>query len=133
MCGTLAFIGLIIPLQLHSSHSEATHIQESLLSSLSYTSTVSEIKSAISYVAIKYGIEESEFMKVVECESSFDVNATGDSGRAFGLMQFHKPTFYEFCNGDYYSPQDQLECAGKMFQTEKLKRHWSCWSKYFSN
>jgi hypothetical protein len=97
------------------------------LSSLSDTSSVQEVKSAISYIASKYSLDESELSRVINCESSYRTTAIGDGGLAYGLLQFHKPTFDGFCEGDYYSAKDQLECAGKMFQTPKLKLHWSCY------
>lgn len=100
---------------------------------LSEAPSISQIKSAISYVAIKYGVEESELLKVASCESEFLYNAKGDNGKAYGIFQFHKPTFDNFCEGNYYSAKDQIICAAKMWQTPKLKLHWSCWRNYVTH
>jgi hypothetical protein len=91
------------------------------------------VKLAISYIAKKYFLDESELMQVINCESSYRTTAIGDGGLAYGLLQFHKPTFYAFCKGDYYSAKDQLSCVGKMWQKPELKLHWSCWKRYFTN
>lgn len=103
------------------------------LNVLSDTSGISQIKEAIREVAIKYGVDNSQLIQVIKCESGFNAKAIGDSGKAYGLLQYHKPTFDGFCSGDYHSPKDQLNCVGKMWQTERLKLHWSCWKTYFSN
>jgi len=63
--------------------------------------------------------------KVIECESSWNTNAVGDSGLAFGLAQFHKPTFLAFCEGNYYNPFNQLKCFTQMM-SKGLGRHWTC-------
>jgi hypothetical protein len=126
--GIATFIGLLTPLKIYSDFAPAMQ-PLTAINVLSDSSSISMIKLAISETAIKYGIEKSELMQVIECESGFKVKVKGDSGKAYGLLQFHKPTFKGFCKGDYYSPKDQLECAGQMFQTPKLKLHWTCFKK----
>lgn len=107
-------------------------IQKSPLDVLTDNPTISEIKEAIVYVANKYGVEESQLMTTIKCESEFYHNQYGDDGAAFGLAQYHKPTFDRFCTGDYYSAKDQLECMAEMF-SKGLQKHWTCWRIYFSS
>lgn len=128
----LAIIGTIIPNTIYGDRSEALVIKNPL-ESLSVTSSKEEIIMAIRYVSRKYLIDESEFMAVIKCESNFRIDALGDSGKAFGLLQFHKSTFDQYCKGDYHSPKDQLSCGASMFQTPKLKLHWTCWKMYISH
>ena len=78
-----------------------------------------------SLIAEKYGLNEKRFLKLIYCESTFDENAIGDNGKAFGLLQFHKPTFNQYCEGDYYNMNDQLNCAAKMIKNG-LSYKWSC-------
>lgn len=133
MIGTSVLISITIPNKIFGEYSKALAPQYNPLESLSDNPTISEIKLAISYVAKKYLVDESQLMQVIKCESSYRTNAVGDDGLAYGLLQFHKPTFDKFCEGNYYSAKDQLVCAAKMWsQNEKNKLHWSCWKKYFS-
>jgi hypothetical protein len=95
-------------------------------------SSLSESKESLvilkGYLAEKialYGGNFYELYKVIECESSWKYNAVGDSGEAFGLLQFHKPTFDKFCKGEYKNPFDQIDCVIEMFN-KGLQRHWTC-------
>lgn len=131
LIGIAVIIGLAIPSKIYSDRSEALHYQ-SPLDVLSVNPTATKIKEAISYVAIKYGLNESELYQTIQCESQFNHNQYGDKGLAFGLAQFHKATFMAFCKGDYYSAKDQLTCLAEMWN-KGLQRHWSCWKEYFSS
>lgn len=127
----LTCIGLLLPSTIISDYSEAT---QNPISTLSENPTVYEVKQAISYVAKKYLIDESEFMQTIKCESEFNVKAVGDSGKAYGPAQFHKPTFNQYCKGDYYSAKDQLICMAEMWAKNPLNKfHWSCWKNYFTH
>jgi hypothetical protein len=131
--GTLAVIGLLIPHTIISDYSEALQYKLSPLESLSETPTAEQVKLAVSYVAKKYLIEESELMTVIKCESDFKYNAVGDGGASYGIAQFQKPTWDIFgCKGDYHSAKDQLVCMAESWK-KNLQRHWTCWSTYFSN
>ena len=133
MFGTLTLVSLLYPLQLRSDYASASQLLTPL-SSLSVTSTIGQIKLAIGEAAVQYGIEPSELMTTIKCESSFDVSIFGDHGLAYGLLQFHKDTFDGLCEGNYYSPKDQLVCASKLWaKNPKYKLLWSCWKHYFLN
>lgn len=124
---TLATIGISIPITL-GDKSEAMQIPNPL-DVLSENPTIKQIKEAVVYVAQKYGLDESEFMNIIQCESSFiHAGQYGDGGLAYGVAQFHKSTFDRFCKGDYNKAKDQLICMAEMFQ-KGLQRHWTCYVK----
>lgn len=131
LVATATFISLTIPLQIHSDFGLAMPAITPL-SSLSDTPSVGQIKSAISYIAVKYGIENSELMKTIACESSFNSKAKNPHSAASGVAQFMPSTFKMYCKGDYNSAKDQLTCMGIMFKN-KQQSHWECWKKYLSS
>lgn len=102
------------------------------LNTLTNDSGERQIKQAISEVANKYGIKDAGLSRLIECESNFKTEIYGDNGKAFSLMQFHKPTFETFCDGNYYSAKDQIICGSKMIKNN-LGSHWTCIWAYLSN
>ena len=68
--------------------------------------------------------------EVARCESSFKIDAVGDHGLAYGVMQFHKATFDGYAKKyglllDYKNPYHQVDLATLMFK-DKLQYHWTC-------
>jgi hypothetical protein len=120
-----------MPITIHSDVDKAVSYL-SPIDVLSENPSPEAIKEAITYISKKYLLDESQLLQVIKCESSFNHNQYGDSGKAFGLAQFHKPTFNQYCKGNYYSAKDQLICLAEMWQNGKQK-HWSCWKKYFTS
>jgi len=51
---------------------------------------------------------------------------------SFGILQFGKPTFQEFCvekyglRNDLFSPEIQIRCAEKMI-SQNYEQRWGCW------
>jgi soluble lytic murein transglycosylase-like protein len=86
-------------------------------------------KLALSSLSRKYGVNYNLLDSIITCESSWNDEAEGDCEtdkcKAYGLLQFHKPTFDRFCEGNYKDGFAQLECGVKMF-SEGLSGHWSC-------
>lgn len=82
--------------------------------------------------SVKYG----ELIKcLIKCESSFNPNATGDSGLAFGILQFHEKTFDRYCvkynlELDYRNPIHQIVLCDLMLQEDfDNVLHWTnCWN-----
>jgi hypothetical protein len=128
---TLAIIGILTPTKIHGDISEPEIILNPF-ESLSETPTPEEIKEAIVYMSPNKEVAD-QILNTVFCESSFRYNAVGDGGLAYGIAQFHKPTFDEFCEGNYYSTKDQLQCMLKMWETPKLKLHWSCYKNIYGS
>jgi len=76
-------------------------------------------------LSLKYGLDYKLLESIIHCESSWNSEAIGDSGLAFGLAQFHKLTFDGHCIGEYKNPFDQLNCFAKMM-SEGKEKHWTC-------
>ena len=100
-------------------------IQDNSLLTRTQVQGKSELLIEIETVAQKYGISEQRFTNLIRCESTFNKTAIRDSGRAYGLLQFHKPTFNQYCEGDYYNYNDQLNCGAEML-SRGLAYHWTC-------
>jgi len=100
-------------------------IQNNSLLSLGQPNEKSELLIEIETVAKKNRISEQRFTNLIRCESTFNKTAIGDSGRAYGLLQFHKPTFEQYCQGDYYNHNDQLNCGAEMIG-RGLAWNWTC-------
>jgi len=85
-----------------------------------------DIKLAISSLSQQYGLNENEFLKVVECESNFNPNA--DNGVSRGISQFVLSTWKRYCGekDERFDAYKSLECQAKMWQ-KGLKYHWDCW------
>jgi len=72
-------------------------------------------------------------LKIAECESSLRPNVFGDNGRAYGVYQFHKPTFYEFSAKfgeelDYYNSEHNIKLAIWALANDR-EYHWTCYHK----
>ena len=93
------------------------------------TSTLQKIE----YYSEKWDVSFADMIAVIKCESNFrHENVYGDGGRAYGLCQFHKPTFDDNCEKcNYYSIDDQIDTMAKMFSLG-LQHHWTCYKKLFN-
>lgn len=93
---------------------------------------VLSVQETISYYAKQYGVSEYELLKVSKCESSYRPNIYGDGTRAFGIFQYHKPTFIAFSKLmgeqlDYYSYNDQAKLTSWVWKHyPNYKSHWTC-------
>ena len=75
-------------------------------------------------------------------ESSGNPNAVGDEGRAKGILQFHSPTFQQYCvnrfnyRNDIWDEEIQRNCCAEMLEND-LGYHWStykqCRKKFAKN
>lgn len=98
--------------------------------SLDKNPSPAQIKKRIANLSHKYGLDYDQLHDVLQCESNLMPDRYGDSGLAFGIAQFHKETFDQFCSGDYYNTDDQLVCMAKMFKKGKAN-HWSCFRRLY--
>ncbi len=93
----------------------------------------------IYYYADAYNTDYTELLAVAKCESGLKVNAVGDSGRAYSILQFHKSTFESWEkklgeNLDYYNFQHQIKLGAWAFsQGEKYKDDWTCWRNLYNS
>lgn len=88
----------------------------------------------ISFYADAYDVDEDTALSVARCESEFKTTAVGDSGRAYGVYQFHEPTFREFAKKfgneglEYKSTEDSIQLAMWALANGK-GNHWTCYRK----
>jgi len=71
-----------------------------------------------------------KYRTIIKClaklESGYRTDVYGDKGLAYGILQYHKPTFNRFCTGNYYSAQDQIRCCDAMLTRDfNLISHWT--------
>ena len=105
----------------------------------SSTSRESEVRSIVEYYAQKYEVSAQEMMVTLKCESGYRHEGVyGDSGLAYGIAQFHEATFNSFKKTagmpelEYKNMNDQIHLMAWAFgQGEKLKRHWTCYTKNY--
>jgi hypothetical protein len=70
-------------------------------------------------------------LKIIQCESSCRHDVYGDKGLAYGIAQFHKPTFNEFKlkagrpELNYKSEEDQIWLLKWAIENGRT-RHWTC-------
>jgi len=81
----------------------------------------------------RYGMKESLAVRIAACESQFKTDAVGDNGKAYGVFQFHKPTFEEFSRKfgeelEYTNPEHNIKLAVWAL-THGLESHWTCYGK----
>lgn len=91
----------------------------------------------VSYYSSFYGANRGQLEGVIRCESNWRANVYGDGGHAFGVLQFHKPTFDRWAKQmgeelDYYSYHDQIKLGAWAFaQGENYKDDWTCYTKLY--
>lgn len=74
---------------------------------------------------IFYGLDNKEtLMCLAQYESGFQTDVYGDSGKAYGILQYWESTFDMFCKGDYENPRHQAVCADNMLSSG-LGFHWT--------
>ena len=88
------------------------------------------LKQQIVDISTVYGIDPEKIKKTIECESNYNRWAVGDQGAAFGIAQFHWPTFERYCHGNYYSAEDQINCMVEMI-AKGGQKNWTCFTKLY--
>lgn len=78
-----------------------------------------------------YEIPKKSYLDTIDCESNWKITALGDGGKAYGLAQFHRPTFEMFKQSrgldvEYDSAKGQLELMAWAFAND-LQHHWTCY------
>lgn len=121
ICVIIASLGLSQPVLAASSASPAQ--------------TKKQVMEQVAQVAQRYHLDVDLFLDVINCESGFRHSRVyGDSGKAYGISQFHKPTFLMFVKEagfsdfDYYDMDDQLDLMAWSWH-QGYQSHWSCYKK----
>lgn len=88
-------------------------------------------------IAIINRIDPEKFVKLINCESKFKINALGDFSLekkkylATGILQFHEPTFVKYSKiydfgGEYKDPKDQMILASWMIRDGLWRAWYNC-------
>jgi len=90
------------------------------------------LEQEIAEAARAQNVEPEILIAVAKCESNLKHEGIyGDGGRAYGLMQFHEPTFEMFKAQakmpelEYKNRSDQITLAAWAF-AHGLSSHWTC-------
>ena len=97
--------------------------------------TTETIEDKITRYADFYGVSAEVMSRVIAGESGFQCDIYGDSGKAFGIAQFHRPTFNAFSKElgetlDYYSCEDQIKLMAWAL-SKGYGRHWTVYRWYY--
>jgi len=94
-----------------------------------------ELIHYINHFAKEYGVSARYLVCLAREESRFDPNASGDSGKAYGVWQYHLATWQMFRRQMGLSTEDLRACEKESTRTtawaisKGLDRHWSVASK----
>ena len=87
------------------------------------------IKDYAEYAAIEANLDPDTLQNLIRCESEWKLDAVGDRGKSYGLLQFKVPTFelfskkYGLAELDIEDPFDQIDLAALMIKDGYIK-HW---------
>lgn len=129
--------GLLFPLTIHSEDSKAMQMHEITLEPLAVEpTTIDKIKEAVVTIAYKYGVENSQLIQTLKCESGFDNTRVGKAGE-IGIAQFMPSTWALWnkqrgINLNIHSIRDQLDMMSWAFKNH-LEPNWTCWKIYFTH
>lgn len=97
-----------------------------------------ELKGFLAQEVAKYGNPNDYFTlyNLIQCESSWDIDADNPNSTASGLAQFLDGTWNNYCEGNKDNPYDQIHCLVKAWNDNK--QHWwnasrHCWKQYFTH
>ena len=78
-------------------------------------------------IATEHGLNVPRFLRVIECESGWNVRAVGDNGTSFGLAQLHNvQTDWGMTKEEAFDPETALETMAKAW-VRGLESKWTCW------
>lgn len=85
----------------------------------------------VTHFADQYHVSTNVMFSVMKCESGGNQKAIGDNGHAFGIYQFHRPTFDGFSKEfgeslDINSAYDQAKLASWAI-SQGYGYHWTCY------
>jgi len=105
---------------------EASEVQKSVDS----TSNNRSLEENIEFYAKEYQIPSVWLTNLAKCESTMGKNLWGDNNKAFGVFQYHSPTWSDFerwsgMNLDRYSEHDQVKMTAWALSTGR-GYNWSC-------
>lgn len=125
LVATIVLVVLLTPRTTKSDVDEALPVLNPL-ESLSETPTPEEIKLAVNYLALEYGLDANKMLATLKCESSFRYDAKNPHSTASGVAQFIDSTWNNHCKGDKSSAHDQLICMSE-FWANGEQHQWDCY------
>jgi soluble lytic murein transglycosylase-like protein len=81
-------------------------------------------------VALKHGLNQELFMKVINCESSFNPNAVGDNGHSYGLAQINLPAHPEVSKEQATDPNFALGWMANQWEQGR-QDEWTCYRNLY--
>lgn len=107
-------------------------------SQIANLASINELKLYLAQEVAKYLNPKDYFTlyNVIQCESSWRIDAKNKDSTASGLAQFLDGTWNRYCKGDKKNSYDQISCLVKAWK-EKHQSWWNeskfCWGKYLTN
>lgn len=83
------------------------------------------LRSIASSTALKFGLNASQFVAVVDCESSFVYNQRGDNGLARGLVQIRSDKWPDITDVQADDPLFAFNFMAQKWK-EKHSAYWTC-------
>lgn len=88
------------------------------------------IQQIATKVAESNKLNVEHFLSVIECESSFNPNAVGDSWRSFGIAQIFLPAHPEITKKEALDPEWALHWMANEWVHDRY-RQWSCYNNLY--
>lgn len=85
---------------------------------------VDTIEDKIVSQAEFYGVNKDTALRIAHCESSFNQYAANKHSTAKGVYQFLDSTWSEYCDGDVYDADANIECFMKLYPS--YPQWWEC-------
>ena len=88
-----------------------------------------DIRGYAEYAAENAGLAPNTIQDLIRCESEWKLDAKGDRGASYGILQFKVPTFelyskkYELVGYDIEDPFNQIDLAALMIKDGYIY-HW---------
>jgi len=115
----------------NSVMSVSNHLNPSYFNSLGVLgdfTAKTDILLDLELVAQKYGLNVKRFINLSICESTLTHDQWGDlylKYPVYGIFQFQKRTFNQYCEGEWKNETDQISCAARLI-SEGKSYLWSC-------
>jgi hypothetical protein len=82
----------------------------------------------ITFYADRYSVSETIMHKVIKCESGYKVDAVGDGGTSFGLVQIHLPAHPYVLKDQAFDPDFAISFLAKNLARDKGDM-WTCYRR----
>jgi len=87
---------------------------------------VLSVNELITASSIKYSVKRKIIADVIQCESTGKINAVGDGGRSFGLVQIFLPAHPEITKEQALDPVFAVDYLAKELSRGRGSA-WTCW------